>query len=77
MRNGPTFYYPARLISFHKPDRWEVKWWRGNIFEPRAEGTIEERAVIPQTEMVDDLWKRKERRRKIRVSNAAVIGCEA
>lgn len=63
-----TFWYPVRLLKkLTKDERpvWRVRWWRRNQF---VDAPTSNEAVIPEADIVDELWNEPERRRSIRVS---------
>ncbi|KAJ7699257.1 hypothetical protein B0H17DRAFT_1129327 [Mycena rosella] len=66
VKNG-KYWYPARLIRrIPKSKSYAVKWWRECRFHHSATWS-EELSIVPEADIVDDLWGNLAERRKIRL----------
>ena len=71
VRHG-NFYYPARLLQLERkyPERqWRVQMWRMCKYEPGEDAPRDLEVTIPESRIVDELWRERDERRKIRVSH--------
>lgn len=71
MRQGGTYYYPARLIAWdQKLKTGTVEMWRGIKSSVAAKGIIHN---VPLSDIVDGLWKDQDGRRTIRVRDTVIL----
>ena len=64
------FWYPARLLQRehdHTQETWKVRLWRLCTYPQELDAPTSLDSMVPEADVVDELWDDKKMRRRIRV----------